>query len=194
MKNLFISLLGLTFFSCSFNKNISSDSKPISHNKWEDLLQKHVSDDGCVNYKEFIKDSLAFNNYLDLLGSAHPNDKNWNKNERMGYWINAYNAFTIKLIVDNYPVASIKDIGGSIYRVNTAWAKKFIFIEGYEYSLDNIEHDILRPNFKDGRVHSAVNCASESCPVLYNHAFVAEKLDSQLTIVFTNFLADTKKM
>lgn len=193
MKNVLLLTLALTTFSCFFNKKIASESKPVIHDKWEVLLQKYVSDNGCVNYKGFINDSILFNEYLYLLSISHPNDKNWTKEEKMAYWINSYNAYTIKLIVDNYPVNSIKDIGGSIYRVNTAWAKKFIVVEGYEYSLDNIEHDILRPKFNDGRVHAAVNCASESCPILYNHAFAANKLDDQLTKVFTRFIGDTDK-
>lgn len=193
MRLIFILLLSVLFIKCSSNKNITSNSKPISHEKWENLLQKNVEDNGCVNYKGFIADSTKLNDYLTLLGSNHPNDKNWSREEKMAYWINAYNAFTIKLITDNYPVKSIKDIGGSIYRVNTPWAKKFITIEGYQYSLDNIEHDILRPKFNEPRVHAAVNCASQSCPILYNHAYIPEKLDSQLTLVFTNFLADTQR-
>lgn len=193
MKNLLIILVGILAISCSFNKKIVSSSKPISHDLWEELLQKHVTDKGCVNYKGFINDSSSFNTYLGLLKNNHPNDNNWSKNEQKAFWINAYNAFTIKLIVDNYPVNSIKDIGGSIYRVNTPWAKKFIVIEGVDYSLDNIEHDILRPTYNDARIHAAVNCASESCPVLYNHAFFGAKLDEQLTTVITNFIADSER-
>jgi hypothetical protein len=191
-SKIIVLLVMLMFLGCASRKKVVSSAVPVTHEKWEALLQKHVSSDGCVNYKGFIKDSVAFNNYLDLLSSHHPNDT-WTINEKYAYWINVYNAFTIDIVIRNYPIASIKEIGGSIYRINTTWAQKFIVIESEIYSLDNIEHDILRSNFKDARVHVAVNCASESCPTLYNHAFEANKIDIQLNKLFKSFLADKSK-
>ncbi len=182
----------LILISCFGVKTVKSDAKPIKHDKWDKLLQKHVTNDGCVDYKGFIKDSLELNEYLNQLSTHHPSEK-WSKNERFAYWINAYNAFTIKIVIKNYPLESIKDIGGSVYRINTTWAIKFINIGEQTYSLDNIEHDILRPKFKDARVHVAVNCASESCPPLYNHSFEADKIDSQLDEIFKAFLKDTER-
>jgi hypothetical protein len=108
----------------------------------------------------------------------------------MAFWINAYNAFTVKLVVDHYPVKSIKDIKRGIPFVNSVWDIKFIKIGGKTYDLNNIEHSILRPDFDDSRVHAAINCASFSCPALRAEAFTPEKLDAQLTDAMRSFVND----
>ncbi|HKL40494.1 MAG TPA: DUF547 domain-containing protein, partial [Cryomorphaceae bacterium] len=128
--------------ACSGVGDVQSDSKPVSHSTWDSLLKKHVNDQGMVDYKGFINDSTKLNRYLDLLENNHPNEKNWTRDERLAYWINAYNAFTIKLVTKHYPVESIKDIGSSINIpfVSTPWDIKFIEIEGKEYDLNNLEH------------------------------------------------------
>ena len=111
----------------------------------------------------------------------------------MAYWINAYNAFTVKLIVDHYPVQSIKDIKNGIPFVNTVWDIKFIEIEEAVYDLNNIEHGILRPKFQDPRIHFAVNCASVSCPKLWNRAYTAKGLGEQLDRAARDFLRDERR-
>jgi len=171
----------------------ASDSKPVDHRIWDSLLQKHVTAEGLVDYQGFIADSARLNNYLDLLRQHHPNDKHWSRDERLAYWINAYNAFTVKLVADHFPVKSIKDIKNGIPFVNTVWDIKFIKIEGQTYDLNNIEHGIIRPKFDEPRIHFAVNCAARSCPKLYNRAYTAEKLDTQLTQAAEAFLADEGK-
>jgi hypothetical protein len=168
----------------------NTDSKPVTHEKWDALVKKHVGTDGFVHYKGFIQDSAALNSYLRLLESAHPNDKNWSREQQMAYWINAYNAYTVQLIVRNYPVESIKDIKRGLAFVNSVWDIKFIKIQGYTYDLNNIEHNILRPVYKDARIHAAVNCASFSCPKLLNQAYTAENLESQLDASMRNFVND----
>ena len=175
--------------SCKVSKK-TSDSNPIDHQLWDSLLQKHVDADGWVDYPSFQKDSGTLNLYLEQLSAGHPNDKNWSRNEQLAYWINAYNAFTIKMMVKHYPVESIKDIKKGIPFVNTVWDIKFINIEGHVYDLNNIEHGIVRKYFNEPRIHFAVNCASVSCPKLLNHAFTADKLEDQLTAVAKDFLAD----
>jgi len=180
------------WFACSNCRSIKrdTDSKPVTHETWNALLKKHVNNEGMVNYKAFLKDTSELNRYLHLLETAHPNDKNWSREEQMAYWINAYNAYTIQLILRNYPVESIKDIKKGVAFVNSVWDIKFIKIQGYTYDLNNIEHNILRPVFKDARVHAAVNCASYSCPTLLNEAFTADKLDKQLDEVMRGFVND----
>ncbi len=165
---------------------------PPSHEIWDGLLQKHVKSNGLVHYQGFIADSLRLNQYLRLLSSAHPQDS-WTKEEQMAYWINAYNAFTVKLIVDHYPVQSIKDIKNGIPFVNTVWDIKFIHIQGRTYDLNNIEHSILRPKFKDARIHAAINCASFSCPRMLNRAFTARKLEQQLDAAMRSFVNDPQR-
>jgi Protein of unknown function, DUF547 len=176
--------------SCIKVRDYNSDSKPINHAIFDSLLKKYVNDDGYVNYKGFLKDSVQFNSYLDLLSRNHPNEKNWGKEERLAYWINAYNAFTIKLICNNYPLKSIKDIKSGIPFVSDTWTISFIKIEGKTYNLNDIEHGIIRPKFNDPRIHFAVNCASKGCPPLRKEAFMASKLDAQLDEQAKNFIND----
>lgn len=119
---------GLNFLS--WVKNMSGDSvdfsqiekenaSTISHLLWTELLSNNVNASGKVNYKGFIEEVDKFNIYLTLL-SNNPPAKNWNEDEKLAYWINAYNAFTVKLIIDHYPVKSIKNIGGSVTMINSA--------------------------------------------------------------------------
>jgi Protein of unknown function, DUF547 len=169
----------------------SSQSK-ISHNGFDAMLKKYVTSEGKVNYKGFIKDSVALNQYLNLLSETPPDDKTWTREEQMAYWINAYNAFTIKLIVQYYPVKSIKEIGSSIQIpfVNTPWDIKFIVIGNEKMDLNYIEHGKLRKSFDEPRIHMALVCASKSCPILLNEAYDPGKLDEQLTRQTKAFLAD----
>ena len=193
IKLFFILVItSLAFSACSV-KTYKSDSKPITHELWNKLTQTHVSESGQVNYKGFIKDSVILNQYLDLLSQHHPNKKNWTKDEQLAYWINAYNAFTVKLIVDNYPTKSIKDIKNGIPFVSTVWDIKFIKIEGATYDLNNIEHGIVRKQFDEPRIHTALNCASISCPKLRNEAFTAERLDAQLEDQMKYFVNNSVK-
>lgn len=166
------------------------NSNPVSHDLWDKLLHRHVKADGLVDYKGFIRDSAEFNQYLHALESAHPDDKRWSRQEQMAYWINAYNAYTVKLITLHYPVKSIKDIKHGIAFVNSVWDIKFIQIENQKYDLNNIEHNILRKVFKDPRIHAAINCASISCPKMRTEAFTAAKLDTQLDAAMRDFVND----
>lgn len=184
--------ISLIWFTCSNCRSIrrNSEAKPVRHEIWDALVKKHVNAQGFVDYQGFIRDSTELNRYLQLLESAHPSDQGWSREEQMAYWINAYNAFTVQLIVRNYPVKSIKDIKRGLAFVNSVWDIKFIHIQGYSYDLNNIEHNILRPVFKDARVHAAVNCASYSCPRLLNEAYTAEKLERQLDSSMRSFVND----
>ena len=145
-----------------------------SHQIWDDLLSRYVSSSGQVDYPALKANKAELQSYLDILADNPPRN-DWSRNERMAYWINAYNAFTVKMIVDNYPVNSIKDIYGG-----NPWDVKWIELGNQTYSLNQIENEILRPIFQDARIHFAVNCAATSCPPLYNRAFTAAQLNSQL--------------
>ncbi|MCB9282847.1 MAG: DUF547 domain-containing protein [Lewinellaceae bacterium] len=186
IKKLILVTLFFLPFSCAYTP---AQGPVVSHAIWDGLVKKYVASDGFVDYKGFVRDSATLNQYLALLSSTHPGG-NWTREEQMAYWINAYNAFTVKLIVDNYPVSSIKDIKNGIPFVNTVWDVKFINLMGNEYDLNNIEHGILRKQFKDPRVHAALNCASWSCPALRGEAYEAARLDSQLDDAMRRFIND----
>ncbi len=165
----------------------------VSHEAWTKLLRAHVKDDGMVDYQGFKKDVEPLNAYLETL-SKNPPTSNWSAQTKMAYWINVYNAFTVKLIVDNYPVESIRDLHPKPYipGIRTVWHNKFFKIGGQEMSLDEVEHSILRKQFDEPRIHFAINCASYSCPPLRREAYVADRLDAQLTEQAKRFLADRR--
>ena len=166
----------------------------VSHSGFDQLLQKYVDDQGMVNYKGLNSDRNKLKSYLSLLESNAP-QKSWTRDQKLAYWINAYNAYTLDLILEHYPVKSIKDIGSTIKIpfVSTAWDVKFINIGGQEYDLNNIEHGIIRKDFDEPRIHFALVCAAVSCPKLQNRAYVPEKLDTQLTNAAKEFLANPAK-
>lgn len=150
------------------------------------LLKKYVSASGNVNYSEIKADHNALNTILKEFEDNYP-EKNWSNNEKLAYWINAYNIFTIKLIVDNYPTTSITKI------TTEPWKKKFINLRGTTISLNHIENEIIRKEFNEPRIHFALNCASKSCPVLLNTAYTSDNLQSKLTSQTKRFLNDTSK-
>jgi hypothetical protein len=170
--------------AASATAETKSEAAVINHGNWTTLLQKNVSKVGVVNYKAFQKDSKALSAYLNEL-SANVPTKSTSKNATLAYWINAYNAYTIKLIIDNYPTKSIKNI-------NDPWGKKFITLSGKKYSLEGIENEILR-KMDEPRIHFAINCASVSCPNLLNEAFTEAKLEQQLKAVSKSFINDKTK-
>ena len=159
-------------------------SQKNNHQKWNDLLQKHVSENGNVDYKGFKKDELALQSYLELLSKNLP-EKSWTKNATLAYWINVYNAYTVKLILVNYPVKSIK-------KINSPWDAAFINLGNKKYSLGEIEHKILR-KMNEPRIHFAINCASYSCPNLLNEAYTEKNLNNQLDAAAKSFINDKSK-
>lgn len=177
--------------SCSGGQPITN-SQPVNHQLWDTLLQKHVTKDGHVDYKGFKNDHAQLQQYLNLLSSHYPDPATWSTNEQKAYWLNAYNAFTIELILQHYPLKSIKDITTiNIPLVHSPWQIKFFKLGGKAFNLDEIEHGILRKQFKDPRIHCCLVCASRSCPVLRNEAFMADKLDAQMDDQARLFVNDT---
>ncbi|RAJ15102.1 DUF547 domain-containing protein [Olleya aquimaris] len=156
----------------------------FSHGRWNTLLEKHVSDQGNVNYLQFKSDKTILAVYIDALSENVPTDS-WSKQEKLAYWINTYNALTVDLILRNYPIKSIKDI-------KDPWKQRLWKLGNKWYNLDEIEHQILR-KMDEPRIHFAIVCASYSCPKLQNKAFTAEHLETQLTNATKEFLSDTKR-
>ncbi|MDN3671023.1 DUF547 domain-containing protein [Echinicola jeungdonensis] len=157
-------------------------SQVPSHKIWDELLNKYVHKNGIVDYENFQQDSILLGDYLNLVSQNPPDRNQWSREEQLAYWINAYNAFTVKLILDHYPIESIKDLHPFPYipGINSVWHLEFFEIGGKPASLDQIEHKILRKEFEEPRIHFAINCASYSCPPLRPEAYQAGKLDMQL--------------
>ena len=189
LKNVLFALLAVLVMTSCGTSAPTSNAAPIEHDIWNKLLKKHVDNKGLVDYKGFQKDRSELKKYLDLVSKNAPNSK-WIKDEQLAYWINAYNAYTVELILEHYPLKSIKDIGASIKIpfVNTPWDVKFIEIGGKKMDLNNIEHGIIRKQFSEPRIHFALVCATKSCPPLRNEAYTADKLDKQLDDQGSTFL------
>ena len=190
MKIHSVFLLFLLNLSCGNSQLGGENTDPPSHQLFDTLLKRHVDEHGLVDYKGFLTDSAELEKYLQMLSQNPPDRKTWSREEQLAYWINAYNAFTIKLVIDHYPVESIRDIGPSleIPLLNTVWHLEFFEIGGQPASLDEIEHKILRKEFEEPRIHFAINCASVSCPKLLDRAFRAENLEEQLEMVTSSFI------
>jgi len=159
----------------------------VDHTLYGNLLQKYVKD-GVVDYRGLKTEEGTLDQYLDLLDQTNPDALS--RNEQLALYVNAYNAYTLKLILDNHPVASIKDIGGWL---KGPWKIRFCRIGGKAFTLDEIEHEIIRPRFKDPRVHFAVNCASKSCPPLISEPYQGSTLDEQLDANTRDFLNDPEE-
>jgi hypothetical protein len=156
---------------------------------FNDLLQKHVSKNGIVDYKSFKNDEAKLDNYISYLEKTSPAES-WSENKQKAFWINAYNAYTIKIILENYPLKSILDIK---QEGKTAWKIPFTKVGHKTYTLDFIEHEILRKNFSDPKIHVGVNCASGSCPKLGNKAFTEENVEAELTRLMKDFINDSSR-
>jgi hypothetical protein len=155
------------------------------------VLQKYVHANGAVSqvdYKQMRAHQIQLLAFLKNTSKlSHQTFESFNDNQKVAFLINAYNAYTLKLIIDNYPVSSIKKMSAAF---KNPWKIKFVRLFGQDMTLDDIEHKWLEEATKDPRIHLAINCACVGGPGLRNEAFTAEKLDSQLTEQASIFLRD----
>ncbi len=167
------------------DKTTVNKTEISNHSSYNALLYKYVSNEGNVNYDALKKDDAkSLRDYIVSLGKNLPNES-WSKEEKLAFWINAYNALTIDLILRNYPINSIKDI-------KDPWDQRLWKFGKKWYNLNDIEHQILR-KMNEPRIHFAIVCASFSCPKLQNEAFTAINLEKQLTSATKEFLNDSKR-
>ncbi len=180
----------LLIFFFSFN----TWSFDLTHKDYQVVLDKVLSFKGAqtlVDYKGLKKDPSVLNEYLEAVAKVTQNEFNgWNKADQLAFLINAYNAFTLQLIINHYPVKSIKKIGGFF---SSPWKMKFFTLFGKKTNLDKIEHGLIRANYKEPRIHFAVNCASISCPNLQPFVFTGSNLEKQLQQSAKSFLGDKSK-
>jgi len=160
----------------------------VDHSLLGELLAKYVHA-GEVDYAGFKADEEKLDRYLRQLEDVRPQDLS--RNEQLAFYINAYNAYTIKLVLTGYPnIKSIKDLG-TLWR--SPWKKDFVRLEGRTMTLDDIEHGIIRPRFQDPRIHFAVNCAARSCPPLIPEPYRGDTLDEQLDGVTRAFVNNPER-
>jgi len=185
LKFIFLSLLGFYLFLGSVISGWAGETADPS--LFGELLKRYVNN-GEVDYQGFKNEEASLDKYLKILENT--NVKGLSREEQFAFYVNSYNAWTIKLILGAYPgIKSIKDLG-NIFK--TPWQKKIVRINGEVITLDDVEHKILRSQFKDPRVHFAVNCASKSCPPLISEPYSGSKLNQQLDHSTRAFVNDPK--
>lgn len=178
-----------------------ADSKPNDnasfYSDWADSLSKYVDPRGNVDYKGWKRDQGQLNSFLkslELLGQSKYSSMG--RDEQLALWINAYNAYTVKVVLDHYP---IKRSGLNLYPSNSirqidgAWDKYKLSVAGRRVSLSEIENKILREEFREPLIHFAINCASKSCPKLLNKPYLASSIRYQLETSTRSFMADEQK-
>ena len=162
-----------------------ASTQDIDHSAWDELIKKHLDDqhESGINRFDYAglktspEDLDRLKTYMLTLTSLDPRD--YARDIQMAYWINLYNALTVWVVTNDYPVESIKDIKSGMFTFGP-WERELITVAGESLTLDNIEHNILRPIWKDPRIHYAVNCASLGCPNLSIDAYRADNLEALL--------------
>lgn len=170
-----------------------------SHDVWDNMLKRHVvlvnaGNASQVNYSGILSERATLQGYLEQLSAVSNTEyQSWTKAQQLAFLINAYNAYTIELILTKYPdIRSIKELG-SLFR--SPWKKRFFTLLGEQRHLDELEHEMIRASgvFDEPRIHFAVNCASIGCPMLRNEAFTDKQLDNQLEDAMVRFLGDNNR-
>lgn len=159
------------------------------HANYAEVLANYVDNNGMVSYAGLSEDRQPLDDYIQSL--ENPNTDGWTQQNWIAFWINAYNARTLQVIIDHYPIENKRwfQPDNSIKQIPGAWDELTAKINGAARTLDEIEHEILRKQYSEPRIHMALVCAAKSCPKLRNEPYIAEKLDAQLADQSRNFLS-----
>jgi len=177
LKTSFLILISLLFF-----KTYSQET--VDHTAWDQILILNVTDSGLVNYEGVTSDVIVFYKYFRYLQNISP-ENHWDNKEKIAYWLNVYNATVMKMIIDEYPIQSINQL-------ENPWKRKAFKSKGIRYSLDDIEHNILR-KFGDPRIHFLLNCGSMSSPRLWNRAYTSTNIEYALEERTREFINDPQR-
>ena len=192
----FLLLLSVCSVFLLYHYRVEADSRtqqPVegtafSHDLFDQVLREHVDENGRVNYTKLKANPEKFEAYLDLLAVANPTE--WSYNEQLIFWINAYNALVIKGVINHYPITSVR----KVKLFNGFFSRLKFQAAGKTYTLNQIEHGIIREEFVDPRVHFALVCASSSCPPLGNRAFSVETIEERLETATFNFIRNPEQV
>ncbi|MBS0420974.1 MAG: DUF547 domain-containing protein [Proteobacteria bacterium] len=192
-------LRGLTLWLALAAVAVPAAAFDQTHHAWNALLSQHVvlvegGNASRVDYTGMLSEKPALDAYMAALSAVAPTEfATWSKAEQEAFLINAYNAFTVELILTRYPhLQSIKELGGSW--LTTTWKRDFFVLLGRQSSLDDVEAQLRAPGvYDDPRIHFAINCASIGCPMLRNEAYVAGSLQEQLEDAVRRFLSDQSR-
>lgn len=184
-----ISPNAITYWNDSNERN----KQQISHDLWADILSSYLFNNSQINTKGFAysqvtpNDKVKLKTYLQQLQAIDPRE--YSKNEQLAYWVNLYNALTVNLIIEHYPLDSIKDIGDGF---TGPWNLELAHINDLPVTLNQIEHGILRALWQEKRIHYVINCASIGCPDLPNKPFNSYNIEQQLNNAANRFINQPK--
>lgn len=168
--------------------NVSASEKVDPESIFNSVLDRYVSEDGLVDYKE-LKKNEGFKKYIEYLSNTDPRSLPSDKH-RMAFWINAYNAFVIKGVLEEHPIKSVLKVG---WIPHSFFKRKKFKTKRGEITLQVLENEKLRETFQEPRIHFAINCASISCPKLITEVYSAEKLEEQLEAQAVSFINDKSR-
>jgi hypothetical protein len=165
---------------------------PVDHSPWDALLKAHVTETRLVDYDAFAR-SAEFRSYLAALEAARL--EGWDERERLAFWINVYNAYTIEQVNRHGERESIRNIRRTLGLIplKGPWSERMVRAAGRELTLDEVEHEIVRKEFQEPRIHFALVCAAVSCPPLRREAYAGDRLDAQLEEQTRRFLGDRER-
>ena len=196
-------LHGISCVACMLLNAVSAlaqGADAFGYDDYAKVLSAHVNDRGEVNYKGLKADRGDLDRFIQRLGALKPQVyQRWGAQAKIAFWSNAYNAITLKYIIDAYPIpkggfiASLRYPANSIRQIDGVWDAKTTRVMGKPTTLDAIEHEILRKQFNEPRIHMAIVCASAGCPFLRNEPYAADKLDRQLKEQSQKFLSSPDK-
>lgn len=178
---------------------VEQDKQRFSYDDYAIVLKDYVDNEGMVNYKKLKAQSQKLESFIASMDKLDPNSySKYGDKKRIAFWLNAYNALTLKAIIDNYPIkASFFKSAiypkNSIRQISGVWDETTFKVMGKNYTLEQIEHKILRKEFKEPRIHMAMVCAAMGCPPLLNEPYEGRKLDEQLNNRALRFLGNPDK-
>jgi hypothetical protein len=175
----------------TFETDNPASEVQLDNTSWQSFLDRYVvRGAGGINLVRYVavtsQDRGALDGWLETMSHIDPADLT--RDQQFAWWVNLYNALTVRLILDHYPIASIRDIDKFRLGSRGPWNDVLIEVRGHGLTLDNIEHDILRPLWNDARIHFVVNCASLGCPDLARQALSARDLEAQLEAAAASFI------
>ena len=184
----------------SATPDVAAPDGPFSYAPYAHQLAVHVDERGMVDYESLKSNPDSLHQFIAAMGAIEPAEfETWSQEERLAFWINAYNAITLKYIIDHYPIepggiiSSVRFPDESIRQIDGVWTKMTTRVVGEELTLDHIEHEILRKKFDEPRIHAALVCAAMGCPPLRQEPFLGESLEEQLADQSRRFLADKNR-
>ena len=192
-------VLGASTMFYSDALGVDTNKGGFNYNDYAAVLKSYVDDAGMVNYKNLKADSEKLGTFVTSMSKLDPNSFNkWRKKEKIAFWLNAYNAFTLKVIIDNYPIKpsffkSRYYPKNSIRQIKGVWDKVRFNVMGRDLTLGHMEHEILRKKFDEPRIHMAMVCAAMGCPPLLNKPYTGQRLNEQLDGRTRRFVSNSAK-